>query len=33
MADKKSPCCCGCIPLEQNNTKDTKDEKKTKKSK
>jgi hypothetical protein len=28
MADKKSPCGCGCIPLKQNSTKATKDEKK-----
>ena len=30
MADKKNPCGCGCIPLKQNSTKVTKDEKKAK---
>jgi len=32
MADKKSACGCGCIPLKQNSVKVTKDEKKPKKS-
>lgn len=31
MAGKKIPCGCGCIPLMQNTTKATKDEKKAKK--
>jgi hypothetical protein len=33
MADKKTSCGCGCIPLKQKNTKTTKDQKKVKKSK
>lgn len=33
MAGKKSTCGCGCIPLNQNSTKTTKDEKKAKNSK
>ena len=29
MADKKSTCGCGCIPLKQNSAKATKEEKKS----
>ena len=28
MADKKSPCGCGCIPMKQNSVKVAKDKKK-----
>jgi hypothetical protein len=31
MADKKSTCGCGCIPLKQNSAKATKEEKMPKK--
>jgi hypothetical protein len=31
MADKKTDCGCGCVPLKQNSPKATKDEKKPKK--
>ena len=30
MADKKSSCGCGCVPLKQNSTKVAKDKKKAK---
>ncbi len=33
MAEKKSDCCCGCIPLKQASEKPAKDKKDTKKSK
>jgi hypothetical protein len=33
MAEKKSSCDCGCIPLKKNSEKATKDKKKAKKSK
>lgn len=33
MADKKSTCGCGCIPLKQRGVKAAKEKKKAKKSK